>query len=157
MTCLNQIYYIYTRFSHLIYGFSVAYIAKGAPVQKMMLMKFINQMESCIELYRMKKCNMSQFWIQWWWWRWEKVIESNSGDILFTHPFPWVSLFLFWLSLIRIRRRLKKKWRTWLCLMEKKNEWNPTTNDHRRLTISKIHESITTIYRLLTTDHQQKP
>ena len=161
MICLNQIYYIYTQFSHLIYGFSVAYIAKGDPVQKMMLMKFINQMESRIELYWTKKCSMSQFWIQWWWWRWEKVIESNSGDILFTHPFPWVSLFLFWLSLIRIRRRLKKKkWRTWLCSMEKKmnetqrqtitDDWpsvksmnlEPPFTDYWPQTINKSHKPI---------------
>ena len=153
MTCLNQIYYIYTRFSHLIYGFSVAYIAKGAPVQKMMLMKFINQMESCTELYWTKKRSMLQFWIHWWWWRWEKVIESNGGDILFTHPFPWVSLFLFWLSLIRIRRRLKKNEHDF-AQWKKKIEWNPMTNDHQRLTINKIHKPRTTVHRPLTTDHQ---
>ena len=123
-------------------------------------MKFINQMESCTELYWTKKRSMLQFWIYWWWWRREKVIESNSGDILFTHPFPWASLFLLWLSLIRIRRRLKKKkneehhfaqWR------KKKVEWNPTTNNHWRLTIGKINEPRTTVRRTLTTDHQQKP
>ena len=48
-------YIIYTWFSHLICGFSAAYIIEGDPVQKMMLMKFINQMESYIELYWMKK------------------------------------------------------------------------------------------------------
>ena len=43
-------------------------------------------------------------------------------------------------------------------LSEKKNfEWNPTTNDHWRLTISKIHEPRTIIHRPLTMDHQQKP
>ena len=90
-------------------------------------MKFINQMESCTELYWTKKRSMLQFWIYWWWWRREKVIESNSGDILFTHPFPWASLFLLWLSLIRIRRRLKKKkWRTPLCSMEEKKKLNET-------------------------------
>ena len=84
-------YIIYTRFSHLICGFCATYIAEGDPISKMMLMKFINQMESCTEVYWTKKRNMSQFWIHWCWWRWEKVIESNGGDILFTHPFPWVS------------------------------------------------------------------
>ena len=48
-------YIIYTRFSHLICRFSAAYIIEGDPVQKMMLMKFINQMESYIELYWTKK------------------------------------------------------------------------------------------------------
>ena len=40
---------------------------------------------------------------------------------------------------------------------KKKLEWNPTTNDHRWLTNSKIHEPRTTVHRPLTTDHQQKP
>ena len=38
---------------------------------------------------------------------------------------------------------------------KKKLEWNPTTNDHWRLTISKIHEPKTTVHRPLTTDHEQ--
>ena len=40
---------------------------------------------------------------------------------------------------------------------EEEKEWNPTTNNHWRLTISKIHEPITTVHRPLTTNHQQKP
>ena len=38
---------------------------------------------------------------------------------------------------------------------KKKLEWNPTTNNHRQLTISKIHEPRTTVHRPLTTDHEQ--
>ena len=46
---------------------------------------------------------------------------------------------------------------TTLLSEKKKIEWNPTTNDHRRLTNNKIHEPKTTVHRPLTTNHQQKP
>ena len=51
----------------------------------------------------------------------------------------------------------KKMKNTTLLSEKKKLEWNPTTNNHQQLTISKIHKPRTTIHRPVTTNHQQKP